>query len=68
MELSSFLADTPGLGVVAFGLIGLTQAIEVARILIVGLFQFRDRSVVVLFRKSDSAGEFMREFDLSGIL
>ncbi len=58
VEASGLLEEVVGLRLVAFGLVGLAQAVENGRILLVGLLQFGDRGVVIFLRERESSGQF----------
>ncbi len=53
---------------VAFGLARLSQPVQVARILLVRLPEFRNCSVVLFLRKRDPTGQFVSLLQLSRIL
>ena len=54
--------------VVTLALIGLAQAIKVARVLQVRLFEFGDCLVVVFLCEGNSSGQFMRQLYLGRVL
>src|SRR5712691_2259950 len=61
IDFRRLFAIVVGPGCVALGLVCLAQAIQVAGVLLVRLFKFRDRGVVVLFGEGDSASQFVGE-------
>ena len=67
IETRRLLQKIPRRGAVTLGLKCLAQAVQVARVLPVGLFEFCDRFVIVLFSQGDSTSQFVRELDLQRI-
>ena len=53
---------------ITLGLVGLAQAIQIARVLLVGLLQLRNRGVVIFLGQGNSARQFMGQLHLRRIL
>gem|GEM_PF-3946252 len=68
VEIFGLLSPLPGFSLLSFALVGEGNAIEIERILLTGLLEFRQRSIVLFFTQGDSPRQLVTHSDLQAVV